>query len=222
MKLEYKHIFHRYKNFTMSYQKRKSMKKLQMLTLAMLLGSVQMMAAPDAVKLNKATAALPNISIMNKSNMPISVAVNVSRSGSNGNTDRKSNVLKTGESFPINSFAEGDEVKTLTVTYYNPDGTKALDAKSIVISGETLLSGPANNAQGILAKAIYVYGDSAALAGALSTVPATATTSALTYPSRYIAYWMGSASAASETAGSLQPVTMYGLSIDGKFTTVAF
>jgi hypothetical protein len=192
------------------------MKKLQILTLAMLLGSVyEMYAAPSGVKLNKSTAALPNISIVNKSNMSISVAVNVSRSGDgNGNVDRASNVIEPGASNSINSFVEGDEVKTLTVTYYKAGGKNALDSKNIEISGEDLLKGPANNKQGIMAQTIYVYGDSSADAGALSKDAK--------LPSRFIAYWMDKATAGTETASAKQPVTMYCLSIDGKFTTMPF
>ncbi len=186
------------------------MKKNQLLTVLMLLGSVHAMFA--------STAALSKYSVpvTNRSNAYAKVVINYN--DKNNNSDN-TGVMAPGEESSI-TVEKGKIIKNVMVYYYTgKKGNTKLDKANMTIL-----------APAAWPTSLDVYGDGNTEAGALvgeapleSKANFEATTlTAEEYPSRFLAYWKSPATAASETAGSLQPVSMYTLSTDGKLTTVKF
>ncbi len=158
------------------------------------------------------------IVIVNNSNAPISVSWQGSMKVTNS-----SGIIAAGAtgSLPLVPSKEGsmgslqNQLINILITYYQADGVTPLDPVSLAFSPK------------VLAKSLYVYGDSATAITALTQ----ADSSGNQYPARYAAWWSGDidtkqdknvAAAVADTSIPGTLVTLYMISVDGKNTLLTF
>jgi hypothetical protein len=179
------------------------MKNIKLLLISILITGFELVFA------NVETKAVNKFAIINNSNAPISV----NWIGLKNTTGMSSAVIPAGATGQL--AYQVDTIVTINVIYYQSDGKTALDSTPLSFSPT------------VLAKALYVYGNSATPMNSLVA----ADSNGNQYPSRYVAWWSGNinlttnttaALAIADTAVTGQLVTMYMVSIDGKNSLLTF
>lgn len=163
--------------------------------------AIVVLAAEHLYATVKAPAASA-MSVINKSDVPVSVNYTIRRNGHKSNQTLTSGVILPGKSSTI-GYEKKDDFLSMNIIYYKADGKASLDEKQITAVPTSI------------ATKIYVYGNSSVAAGGVVNP-----TSSNPLLSRAVAYWSGPVLNPSSPGydASKQPVSMYTFAQDGKST----